>query len=81
MSAVNPSRISKTFNEATLPEVVEIVGRRTDTLLEIVNYNVDVCISLLVTLHQLTPAFSRDHNTSRWATFWRCKLSQLFSIT
>jgi fatty acid synthase subunit alpha len=50
MCAVNPSRISKTFNEAALREVVEIVGRRTDALLEIVNYNVDVCVSLLATL-------------------------------
>ena len=48
--AVNPSRTSKTFNEAVLREVVEIVGRRTDALLEIVNYNVNVCVSLLVTL-------------------------------
>ena len=78
MCAVNPSRISKTFNEAALREVVEIVGRRTDALLEIVNHNVKVCISLLVTLHQLTP-FSRDRNTSWRATLWRCKLSQLFS--
>ena len=44
MCAVNLSRISKTFNEAALREVVEIVGRRTDALLEIVNYNVDVCV-------------------------------------
>jgi fatty acid synthase subunit alpha len=43
MCAVNPSRISKTFNEAALREVVEIVGTRTGALLEIVNYNVDVC--------------------------------------
>ena len=49
MCAVNPSRVSKTFNEAALGEVVEIVGRRTDALLEIVNYNVDVCVSPLVT--------------------------------
>jgi fatty acid synthase subunit alpha, fungi type len=50
MCAVNPSCISKTFNEAAIREVVEIVGRHTDSLLEIVNYNVDVCVSLLVTL-------------------------------
>jgi fatty acid synthase subunit alpha len=43
MCAVNPSRISKTFNQVALREFVEIVGHRTDTLLEIVNYNVDVC--------------------------------------
>jgi len=46
MCAVNPSRISKTFNEAALREVVEIVGRRTGALLEIVNYNVDgMCLA------------------------------------
>ena len=50
MCAVNPSRISKTFNEAVLCEVIKIVGRRTGALLEIVNYNVDVCVLLLVTL-------------------------------
>ena len=48
--AVNPNHISKTFNEAALCEVVEIMGHRTDALLEIVNYNVDVYVSLLVTL-------------------------------
>ena len=42
MCAINPSRISKTFNEAALREVVEIVGRRTDALLDIAHYNVDV---------------------------------------
>jgi len=41
MCAVNPSRVSKTFNEAVLREVVEIVGRHTHALLKIVNYNVD----------------------------------------
>jgi hypothetical protein len=42
MCIVHSSRISKTFNEATLREAVEIVGCRADTLLEIVNYNVDM---------------------------------------
>ena len=40
---VPSSHINETFNEAALREVIEIVGRRTDAL-EIVNYNVDVCI-------------------------------------
>jgi fatty acid synthase subunit alpha len=44
--AVNPSRISKTF-EAALCEVVEIVGTRTGALLEIVNYNIDVCVIII----------------------------------
>jgi len=39
---VNPSRISKTFNEAALREVVEVIARRSNVLLEIVNYNVEV---------------------------------------
>ena len=43
---------SKTFDEAALREVVEIVGRCTNALLEIVN----VCVSPLVTLRQLTLA-------------------------
>jgi fatty acid synthase subunit alpha, fungi type len=45
MCAVNPSCISKTFNEAALQEVVDSIGIHTSALLEIVNYNVDVCRS------------------------------------
>jgi fatty acid synthase subunit alpha len=44
MCAVNPSWISKTFNEAALREVVEIVGCHTDALLEIMNYNINICV-------------------------------------
>ena len=40
MCAVNPSRISKTFNEQALQYVVENVVEETTWLLEIVNYNV-----------------------------------------
>lgn len=40
MCAVNPSRISKTFNEQALQYVVENVVEETGWLLEIVNYNV-----------------------------------------
>jgi hypothetical protein len=40
MFAVNPSRFSKTFTEDVLLEVVEIIGHRTDALLEIVYHNV-----------------------------------------
>lgn len=42
MCAVNPSRISKTFSDAALREVVDSIAASTDTLLEIVNYNVEV---------------------------------------
>ncbi|KAL9040337.1 MAG: hypothetical protein Q9214_004528, partial [Letrouitia sp. 1 TL-2023] len=40
MCAVNPSRISKTFNEQALQYVVENISEETGFLLEIVNYNV-----------------------------------------
>lgn len=40
MCAVNPSRISKTFNEQALQYVVENIAAETDWLLEIVNLNV-----------------------------------------
>ena len=43
MCAVNPSRISKTFTDVALREVVDSIAVRTGTLLEIVNYNVEVC--------------------------------------
>ena len=40
MCAVNPSRISKTFNEQALQYVVENIAEETKWLLEIVNYNI-----------------------------------------
>ena len=40
MCAVNPSRISKSFNEQALQYVVENISEQTGWLLEIVNYNV-----------------------------------------
>ena len=40
MCAVNPSRISKTFNEQALQYVVENIAEENKWLLEIVNYNV-----------------------------------------
>jgi fatty acid synthase subunit alpha len=43
MCAVNPSRISRTFRDAALREVVDSIAVRTGSLLEIVNYNVEVC--------------------------------------
>lgn len=40
MCAINPSRISKSFNEPALQYVVENIAEETKWLLEIVNYNV-----------------------------------------
>lgn len=44
MCAVNPGRVSKTFTDAALREVVDDISSRTGCLLEIVNYNVEVCV-------------------------------------
>lgn len=58
MCAVNPSRISKTFNEQALQYVVENVAEETGWLLEIVNYNIGnmqyVCAGDLRALDTLT---------------------------
>lgn len=43
MCAVNPSRISPTFSDAALREVVDSIATISGSLLEIVNYNVEVC--------------------------------------
>jgi fatty acid synthase subunit alpha, fungi type len=42
MCAVNPSRISKSFSDAALREVVDSIAAISGSLLEIVNYNVEV---------------------------------------
>ncbi|KAJ3540249.1 hypothetical protein NM688_g6254 [Phlebia brevispora] len=58
MCAVNPGRVSKTFNDAALREVVDNIANRTGCLLEIVNFNVEgqqyVCAGELVALQALT---------------------------
>lgn len=51
MCAVNPSRISKTFDDSSLREVVDSISRETNLLLEIVNYNVEVQIYYTFALH------------------------------
>jgi fatty acid synthase subunit beta len=44
MCVVNPSR-STTFSDAALGEVVNSIATRTASLLEIVNYNVDISLT------------------------------------
>jgi fatty acid synthase subunit alpha len=48
MCAVNPSRISPSFNDSALREVVDDISRKTNCLLEIVNFNVEVCSTFFV---------------------------------
>jgi fatty acid synthase subunit alpha len=42
MCAVNPSRVSKTFDDAALREIVNTISNGRDCLVEIVNFNVEV---------------------------------------
>ncbi|KJA22981.1 hypothetical protein HYPSUDRAFT_122868, partial [Hypholoma sublateritium FD-334 SS-4] len=58
MCAVNPSRISPTFSDGALREVVDSIATISGSLLEIVNYNVEgqqyVCAGELVALQTMT---------------------------
>ncbi|KAF9532470.1 fatty acid synthase [Crepidotus variabilis] len=58
MCAVNPSRISPSFSDAALREVVDNIATITGSLLEIVNYNVEgqqyVCAGELLALQTMT---------------------------
>ncbi|KAF5337910.1 hypothetical protein D9758_013124 [Tetrapyrgos nigripes] len=58
MCAVNPSRISKTFTDAALREVIDSIAALTGSLLEIVNFNVEgqqyVTAGELVALQTMT---------------------------
>ncbi|KAH8885019.1 hypothetical protein GQ53DRAFT_829395 [Thozetella sp. PMI_491] len=57
MVAVNPSRVSKGFDQVALEKVVTDIGKKTGLLLEVVNYNIDgvqyVCAGHLKTLWML----------------------------
>ena len=47
MRVVNPNRVSPTFSDAALREVVDSIATRIASLLEIVNYNLNVEVSLV----------------------------------
>ena len=46
MCAINLSRVSTTFSDMALHEVVDSIATHTASLLEIVNYNVEVSLSI-----------------------------------
>lgn len=71
MCAVNPSRISPTFSDAALREVVDNIALHSGALLEIVNYNVEVRPRPALSSTPLT--FNRDNNTFVLVNCWRCK--------
>jgi fatty acid synthase subunit beta len=68
MCAVNPSRISKTFTDAALREVVDSIATSTGTLLEIVNYNVEVSRIFTGWLYIFTQYTAGSTIRLRWRT-------------
>jgi hypothetical protein len=50
MCAVNPSRVCKTFDDAALCEIVNTISNGRDCLLEIVDFNVEVCRQFFILL-------------------------------
>ncbi|KAJ3783459.1 fatty acid synthase [Lentinula aff. detonsa] len=80
MCAVNPSRISKSFSDAALREVVDTISMLTDSLLEIVNYNVEgqqyVCAGELVALQTMTNVL----NYLKLQKIDIAKLTETFSV-
>ena len=57
MCAVNPSRISPTFSDAALREVVDSIATISGSLLEIVNYNVEVSFQFHLLVHSNSDCF------------------------
>ena len=75
--AVNPSRVLTTFSDAALREVVDNVATRTASLLEIVNYNVDVCLNFSTTSFSVSYASTGSticlrRKTHRFADYDKC---------
>jgi hypothetical protein len=74
MCAVNPSRISSMFSDAALREVVDSIATRTSSLLEIVNYNVEVSLTLLSVIHPDFLCIYRVNNMSAPENSSLCRL-------
>ena len=64
MCAVNPSCISKSFDDVALREVVDTILMLTNSLLQIVNFNVEVSSRLSSYVLRANLWFQRDNNMS-----------------
>ena len=74
MCAVNPSRVSTTFSDVALHEVVDNVASRTTSLLEIVNYNVEVSLTFMTAIHFNFLCIYRVNNMSALENSSLCRL-------
>lgn len=73
MCAFNPSRVSQTFDDAAFREVVDTTSNLRDCLLEIVNFNVEVCHSCFC-IAMAADLLLRVNNMSAPASLLNCKL-------
>ena len=64
MCAVNSSRVSPTFSDVALREVVDSIATHTASLLRIVSYNVGVGLSFLTAIHLDYLCINRVNNMS-----------------
>jgi fatty acid synthase subunit alpha len=71
MCAVNPSRVSKTFDDAALREVVDTISNARDCLLEVVNFNVEVRHHFYIAIWLLID--TRANSMSVLASLSHCK--------
>ena len=62
----NPSRVSPTFSDVALREVVDSIATHTTSLLEIVNYNVEVSLVFLTMIH--SNSYASTGSTICWRT-------------
>jgi len=87
MCAVNPSRVSSTFSDVALREVVDSIATHTASesfsgLLEIVNYNVEVGLfrfwppSISISYASTGPTICLCRRTHRFADYERSELSE-----
>jgi fatty acid synthase subunit beta len=74
MCAVNPSRISPTFTDQALREVVDSISTTTSSLLEIVNFNVEVRNDFFSTWSPTHHIFHRVNNMSALESSSPCRL-------
>jgi fatty acid synthase subunit alpha, fungi type len=77
--AVNPSRVSPTFSDAALREVVDSIATRTASLLEIVNYNVEVSLAFLTAIYLDFLCIYRVNNMSVPENLSLCRLTNVLN--
>ena len=74
MCTINPSRVSTTFSDAALCEVVDSIATCTASILEIVNYNVEVSFTFMTAIHFNLLCIYKVNNMSALENSLLCRL-------